>query len=92
MKHLTTEEEIAKDLISHLSPLDKIALKHDRSAVWSFGRFVRNHYGLWDKDHPLTREWTQNIGERDIRDGIDWSKNHPDNVSGRILALAKRLL
>jgi len=40
----------------------------------SLGRHIRNNYELW------TYEW-----EPDLRDGVDYSKFHPDNVSMEII-------
>lgn len=40
----------------------------------SMGQFIRNHFGLWKQP------W-----EPEIKDGIDYSPNHPDAVSTRIL-------
>lgn len=40
----------------------------------SLGRHIRNNYSLW------TFEW-----EPELRDGIDYSKYHPDNISMEII-------
>lgn len=57
-----------------------------RALHHGFGMWIRNTYGLWDKTHPLTTEWHTNPGSHDIRDGTDYSKDHPDSVSNEILA------
>ena len=43
-------------------------------------RHIRNQYGLW-YDNPLTRNWRENESSRDMRDGVDYSVDHPDNIS-----------
>ena len=40
----------------------------------TLGRHIRNAHGLWELGH-----------EPVIEDGIDVSKNHPDNISMRII-------
>ena len=50
-------------------PKDKLIGYHD-----SLGRNIRNRLHLWDN------EWVP-----DIRDGIDYSPNHPDAISQRII-------
>jgi hypothetical protein len=46
-----------------------LVLYHD-----SLGRNIRNHFKLWET------KWTP-----EIRDGIDYSPNHPDAISQRII-------
>jgi len=40
----------------------------------TLGRAIRNRYNLW------SISWTP-----DIRDGIDWSPEHPDSISDTLL-------
>lgn len=49
------------------------------------GRAIRNDYGLWEMDHPLTQHWHMNPECREIIDGVDYSEDHPDQVSAAIL-------
>ena len=51
----------------------------------SWGRAIRNEFGLWEPDHPLTKHWHEKEDERDIQDGIDMSVDHPDHVSMLIM-------
>lgn len=53
----------------------------DRWRRWNaMCRHIRNQYGLW-YDNPLTRNWRENESGRDMRDGVDYSVDHPDNIS-----------
>ena len=57
----------------------------------NFSRRVRNEFGLWH-DHPLTEKWRTNESSRDIRENIDYSPDHPDNLTATILQeLVKRM-
>jgi hypothetical protein len=51
------------------TPKDKLVMYHG-----TLGRTIRNEYKLWDTN------WTP-----DIRDGVDYSPDHPDQVSMRVL-------
>lgn len=58
MKTFATEDEIVDDYISAMSPQDKQtwwgAQGHELiQAHHTVGRYIRNHYGLWDPKHPL---------------------------------------
>jgi hypothetical protein len=53
----------------------------------SWGRGIRNGCGLWDPEHPLTTHWHKFPNERDLRDGVDYSVDHPDAVSMSIMKL-----
>lgn len=48
-------------------------------------RWIRNECGLWSPDHPLTSNWHQNPGTRNIVYGVDYSLDHPDNIAALIL-------
>lgn len=54
-------------------------------------RDIRNQLGLW-ADHPLTQNWRENPDLRDIRNGVDYSVDHPDQVSDNICITVKKLL
>jgi hypothetical protein len=56
------------------------------------GRSIRNEYGLWEPDHPLTQHWHQNPECRNIVDGIDYSEDHPDAVSAEIIRVLREML
>lgn len=61
-------------------PEDELPLYHH-----SWGQSIRNECGLWDPEHPLTTRWHKFPDERDIRDGVDYSEDHPDSVSMKIM-------
>jgi uncharacterized protein YbdZ (MbtH family) len=86
------EKEIAANFVSSLSDGDRdfiISGQHDFGMV---GRHIRNQYGLWNEDCPLTENWHKHPEARDLRDGIDFSDDHPDAVSARIVELAKAMI
>lgn len=82
-----TIKSIVTDLIKHLSDEDKTYFRKTDTTLerHGLGMHVRNEYGLWNPDHPLTANWHQHPETRDIRDGIDYSPDHPDNISGTIV-------
>lgn len=51
----------------------------------SWGRAIRNDFGLWQPDHPLTKRWHEHPEEHDLRNGVDYSLDHPDSVSMEIM-------
>ena len=55
-------------------------------------RSIRNDYGLWEFDHPLTQHWHMNPECRNIVDGVDYSEDHPDQVSVAILEVVRSML
>lgn len=82
-------ESIAQLILKEWSKedLDFVALRqHDFSMV---GRAIRNDYGLWEFDHPLTQHWHQHEDCRNIVDGFDCSEDHPDQVSAAILEVVR---
>jgi hypothetical protein len=93
MAQLNTIEEIVDDLLlSRISRGDKAAMRamgstpgtfEEAYALTELGRWIRNFYGLW-RDNELTKRWREE-GPNDLRDGIDYSEDHPDNVSAKIL-------
>ncbi len=92
----TTIDDIVDDLIFKLDKEEVDALlnppdegkapTNERLAYFwaktTFLRDIRNEYGLWHT-HPLTARW-RSEGPNDLRDGVDYSIDHPDNVSGQI--------
>ncbi len=51
------------------TPKEKLVKYHT-----SLGRSIRNEFKLWD------REW-----KADIRGGVDYSPDHPDHISMRVI-------
>ena len=86
---LHTIEGIASDVISKFGSelMDTIKLDtvtNARMLHHLFGRWIRNTYSLW-YDNNLTLHWRSNPDGRDMRDGVDYSKDHPDAVSADII-------
>jgi hypothetical protein len=84
-------DQIVEDLYGKLSEKEldealKMTEGQMRGLHHGFGTWIRNTYGLWNPEHPLTTNWANNEAGRDIRDGTDYSKDHPDAVSNDILA------
>ena len=75
-----SEDQIADDIFKNLSEEDRLNVMaiDDRDDMGQFhhttGRWIRNEYKLWD------RPWTP-----DIKNGIDFSQDHPDAISTRIM-------
>lgn len=83
-ENLDTVEKIARDISYSLSFSDRNYIKTRKNNFDSVGRAIRNGYGLW-VDHPLTERWRNNPETHDIRGGVDYSEDHPDQVSHNIL-------
>jgi len=93
---LTTVEEIADDVLLHLSKDEQDILRatpeHGIGGYHlSLGMAIRNRYGLWE-DHPLTKNWIDNPEQRHYSHGCDCSPDHPDAVSNAILQQVWRKL
>lgn len=93
-----TIDQIVDDLMFKITPDDKQLLKSPSTPTnlqehWvrsSLQRWIRNHYHLWHT-HPLTERW-RTEGPNDMRDGVDYSTDHPDNMSSQIVdVLVSRL-
>ena len=90
---LDTEEEIARHLLSKISPEDmediKCLPKLDLIGLHSsLGRFIRNEYKLWERTNELTKQWhsdSENKTNIYIEQGTDYHPDHPDEVTGIIL-------
>lgn len=75
-----TNDEILQDLIDGLSAQDWIDLKDMRKEEigllhMTTGMHIRNKYDMWKRPYTPT----------DIRNGVDYSPEHPDNACGVIL-------
>lgn len=84
-------DEIVEHLYSNLDSRDLIEIQGRtesdmRALHHSFGRWIRNTYGLWDSTHPLTTQWHTDASSHNIIEGVDHSDDHPDAVSNDILA------
>lgn len=94
-----TEQEMCDDVITKLSDEDIAWVRGERKlhriesimVELNICRYIRNEYGLWHS-HPLTKRWRDNPNDRDIRDGVDWSEDHPDAVSHRVYELVTEKL
>jgi hypothetical protein len=83
-------EKIVQDLLQNedfLSNL-KVFLAEDdlRNRGWFgslFTREIRKRYSLWHES-PLTKNWRDKPESRNIVSGVDYSKDHPDNISSKI--------
>ena len=73
-----TEQEILEDLkntkLISREDLEYIKTSEPITLHHGFGTWIRNHYKLWEV------KW-----EPEIRDGVDYSPNHPDSISNRIV-------
>jgi hypothetical protein len=85
--HLT-EDEIVEDLLARIKADPKVLASWknpDARALaaihFTIGRHVRNWYGLWRPDCPLTKP----------ADG-NWLAPDPDDVSGRIISRVRQAL
>lgn len=86
---MQTIDDIVGDLISGMSKGDVTSFlevpRHDLHVFHhSLGRYIRNRYSLWG-DSPLTKSWRDNPNDRDMKDGIDYSDDHPDAISMAII-------
>lgn len=88
-----TVEEVADHIAQGLSGEDR---KYIRDAPMGelhhgFGTWIRNTYRLWH-DHPLTLKWRTDPTSHEIRNGVDYSPDHPDNICGKIIEAVKARL
>ena len=49
------------------------------------GRWIRNHYGLWNPRNKLTKNYFID-GDKYVLDGINYHPQHPDTVSSQVMA------
>jgi len=76
-------DELDKESLNALRELkteDDVMILHH-----SWGMAIRNEFGLWRPDHPLTQHWHEHPEDHDVRDGCDYSNDHPDAVSCEIM-------
>ena len=90
-----TTEKIVEDLLQSEDFVSSVKIFIDdevnsKRTAWEksfthsfFTREIRNHYSLWHES-PLTKNWRENEESRVIVDGVDFSEDHPDNISGKI--------
>lgn len=81
----------ARNFIDTLSQEDKDYIVSGQNFIDMVGRAIRNHGNLWH-DSPLTERWRTDPSSRDIRDGVDYSEDHPDQISHIILERVIQLL
>jgi|SRR6185437_647843 len=94
LEAFSTKDKIVRHLVNQLgtTDLEFLADLDGSDTIYSlhhgFGTSVRNNYGLWNKDHPLTKVWFQaeEVDDRShIVDGCDHHPCHPDAVSMDII-------
>lgn len=85
-------EAVVSDIRDKWSAEDLAFVKSGAYSPGAIWRRIRNEYGLWDPKCPLTAHWHEKPDERFIRDGIDFSVDHPDSVSERIENLLRESL
>lgn len=86
-----TIEDIAQHFVAILNDDDREYVAGDNNQMDLVNRSIRNDYGLWHCN-DLTKNWRENESTRDVRDGVDYSHDHPDNVSELIRQRAVILL
>jgi hypothetical protein len=67
---------------------DPDAPEHAGCLHW-VGMQVRNYYGLWHDDCPITKAKGDDL---EITDGIITDPRHPDNLSGRVIDRVRKVL
>lgn len=83
MNDQMSEEEIAQEIVANRLDsetkdyIKNIPFENIGSLHHSFGRWIRNTFGLWERP-----AW-----EPVIIDGVDHAKDHPDEISWRIMQL-----
>lgn len=85
----TTIDQISDDILLTLSFSGIMQLKSMQENQLTdihhgFGTWIRNNYSLWYTS-PLTEKWRTDESSHDIREGIDYSEDHPDAVSASII-------
>lgn len=80
-------EEIIEDMLLYkMAEADKAQLKAmtEKDLIQlhhSFGRWIRNHYKLWDENNPHTLLNYEPV----MIEGVDCSEKHPDAVSMAVI-------
>jgi len=89
MRTFTTIDAIVDHVLGTWSIEDLIyvaEMSHDFAGM--VGREIRNSYGLWT-DSPLTEQWRTKPETRVIKLDIDFSEDHPDAVSAKVVQRLK---
>jgi hypothetical protein len=82
-----TVNDIADDMINNMSEQDRLyfSKNHKYMETRILARYIRNTYELWTTN-PITHNWRNHIN-RTVVNGIDFSYEHPDNISSYIVKL-----
>lgn len=96
LSHINTIEGIANDVITKLHEEDQVyiakkSLEDARSMHHSLGQWIRNTYGLWH-ENSLTERWRTDESSHKLIDGVDYSEDHPDNISDLVIQLVWKKL
>ena len=78
-----TIQDAALQFISLLKDEDKEYVAAGHNDFDMVNQDIRHELKLWHT-HPLTRRWREDEASRDIREEIDYSIDHPDNISEEI--------
>jgi len=77
-------EQLFQDLLQNPGDLEHfVGTKPEKliSLHHGYGRWIRNHFNLWNENNPHTMKDYQPV----IIDGCDANEKHPDSVSMRII-------
>ena len=77
-------EELFVDLIAHPEDFDAFVEVPTEQLIGlhhGYGRWIRNHYKLWDSNNPYSMLDYQ----PELIDEVDHNKKHPDSISMRII-------
>ena len=88
----STFEGIVQTILRTWSREDLEYVKSERDNFGLVARAIRNEFDLWNPSHPLTANWHSFPEDRDLRDGIDYSVDHPDQVSAIVLKMVRERL
>lgn len=91
-RQVVSIEWIAERILTEWSKEDLAFVKSNQHDFGMIGRSIRNDYGLWEFDHPLTQHWHAHPDCRNVVDGIDCSEDHPDAVSAEVLRIVRERL
>lgn len=78
--HIVDALDESSQQVLRSMPIAELASLH-----YSWGMDIRNEFGLWNSDHPLTKRWHEKPEERDIQNEVDHSIDHPDHISMEIM-------
>lgn len=77
---MNTIDEIVDHLMSTVTNAEVYIICNTICDKVSFARYVRNKYDLWHSS-PVTLSWREHPDQRNIVDEVDYSLDHPDNIS-----------